>query len=156
MGAMSIIFYRTDKAQAVKDGWRAPETTLHATDLVFGVIGGLFAQGWFGHKMSKSSYNTVTAIIALGHAALLLVAGFGAPETVHADAGVTYNETDFLVLPWQVGLPIPPGRSFVVAYLVTSTGYVDGNVVADLHGQTVADETARYMDYNRGGTTIVA
>ena len=29
-------------------------------------------------------------------------------------------------------------------------------VVADLHGQTVADETARYMDYNRGGTTIVA
>ncbi|MGG7568619.1 DUF1294 domain-containing protein [Rhodovulum sp. DZ06] len=82
MGAMSIIFYRTDKAQAVKDGWRAPETTLHATDLVFGVIGGLFAQGWFGHKTSKPGYFTVTAIIAAGHAALLIAAGVGAMDTV--------------------------------------------------------------------------
>lgn len=67
--------------------------------------------------------------------------GFDPPETVHADAGVTYNETDFLVNPLQTGLP---GRGAAAAWVITSTGYVDGNVVADLHafsGTVTATDT---------------
>lgn len=80
MGAMSITLYRTDKAQSVSGGWRVPETTLHATDLIFGVIGGLLAQGWLGHKTSKPGYLGATAVIAVGHALLLVAAAFGEPS----------------------------------------------------------------------------
>ena len=77
MGAMSVTLYRTDKRQARADGWRVPESTLHATDLIFGVIGGLLAQGALGHKTSKEGYLSLTMLFAAGHAALLLAAGFG-------------------------------------------------------------------------------
>ncbi|MBZ0269570.1 hypothetical protein K8I85_15575, partial [bacterium] len=56
--------------------------------------------------------------------------GFDTPEVVHSDAGVTYNETDFLAQPFTVGLP---KRDASAAFVITSAGYVDGNVVADLH-----------------------
>ena len=55
---------------------------------------------------------------------------FTSPDTVLADATVTYNETDFEVNPFSTGLPF---RDANEAYLVTSTGYVDGTVQADLH-----------------------
>lgn len=80
MGAMSITLYRTDKWQSMKRGWRVPETTLHATDLVFGVIGGLLAQGWLGHKTAKMGYLSTTMLFALGHALLLMSAGYGEPS----------------------------------------------------------------------------
>jgi hypothetical protein len=65
--------------------------------------------------------------VALGNGA-----GFEPPETVHADAGVTYNETDFTLDPLKVGLP---GRSsFFAGYVATSTGYVEADTVrADVH-----------------------
>jgi len=56
---------------------------------------------------------------------------FAPPDTVHADAAVTYNETDFEVNPVSTGLPL---RDISQAYVVTSTGYVSADTVrADLH-----------------------
>lgn len=80
MGMMSMLLYHTDKGRARVGGWRVSEATLHATDLIFGVIGGLLAQGLFSHKTAKRGYMTVTGVIVVGHAALLIAAGLGAPS----------------------------------------------------------------------------
>jgi uncharacterized membrane protein YsdA (DUF1294 family) len=80
MGAMSLLLYRSDKINSRKDAWRVPETTLHATDLAFGIIGGLLGQAIFGHKTAKRSFTAATAVIAAGHAALLISAGLGEPS----------------------------------------------------------------------------
>lgn len=77
MGLMSLVLYRSDKVNARADGWRVSETTLHATDLIFGIIGGLLAQGLYGHKTAKPGYRAITWVIAAGHAVLLASAGFG-------------------------------------------------------------------------------
>lgn len=92
---------------------------------------------------------------------------FASPDTVHADEAVTYNETDFDGQPISVGLP---RRARSQAFLVTSTGYVDGTVQADLHvfsgtveavsAPVVADggaptlSLAAHPSPFRGGTTI--
>jgi len=47
---------------------------------VFGIIGGLLAQGVYGHKTAKSGYVLITGVIAAGHAALLVAAGLGVPS----------------------------------------------------------------------------
>ncbi len=75
-----MIFYRADKGHARRNSWRVSETTLHATDLVFGIIGGLLAQGLYGHKTAKKSFVAITGVIAAGHVALLLAAGSGVPR----------------------------------------------------------------------------
>lgn len=80
MGAMSLLLYRSDKINSRKNAWRVPETTLHATDLAFGIIGGLLGQAIFGHKTAKRSFTAATAVIAAGHAALLISAGLGEPS----------------------------------------------------------------------------
>jgi uncharacterized membrane protein YsdA (DUF1294 family)/cold shock CspA family protein len=80
MGLMSLLFYRADKNRARTNTWRVSETTLRANDLVFGIIGGLLAQGLYGHKTAKTSYAVITGVIVAGHAALLLAAGTGMPR----------------------------------------------------------------------------
>jgi uncharacterized membrane protein YsdA (DUF1294 family)/cold shock CspA family protein len=77
MGLMAMVLYGSDKVNARADRWRVPETTLHATDLIFGIIGGLLAQGLYGHKTAKQGYRAITWAIAAGHAVLLISAGFG-------------------------------------------------------------------------------
>jgi len=57
---------------------------------------------------------------------------FNLPDTVHADAAVTYNETDFEQDPFRVGLPSGLMTS-VTAFLAVSVGYVEADTVrADL------------------------
>jgi len=56
---------------------------------------------------------------------------------------------------------IEPTARVVKDGITTSAGVSAGidmalAVVADLHGEAVADETARYMDYIRGGTASVS
>jgi uncharacterized membrane protein YsdA (DUF1294 family) len=80
LGVMAMALCGADKAQARTNGWRAPETTLHATDLIFGIVGGLLAQGLYSHKTAKRGYMVVTGVIVVGHAALLIAAGPGAPS----------------------------------------------------------------------------
>jgi transcriptional regulator GlxA family with amidase domain len=56
---------------------------------------------------------------------------------------------------------VDPAARVVKDGIISSAGVSAGidmalAVVADLHGQAVADETARYMDYIRGSTAMVS
>ncbi|SEP60380.1 Uncharacterized membrane protein YsdA, DUF1294 family [Azotobacter beijerinckii] len=61
-GLLSLIgffLYWGDKNRAEKGGWRTPENTLHAVELLGGWPGALLAQQVFRHKTRKVSYQAV-------------------------------------------------------------------------------------------------
>ncbi len=72
MGIVSFVFYRSDKRAAEAGAWRAREASLHLVDLLFGIWGGLVAQGVLRHKSSKLGFGVVTTLIVLVHAALVV------------------------------------------------------------------------------------
>lgn len=80
MGLVAMALYRADKGFARNNSWRVSEATLHATDLIFGIIGGLLAQGLYGHKTAKPGFVAITGVIVVGHVALLLAVGSGVPR----------------------------------------------------------------------------
>ena len=78
-GIISFVAYKTDKRAAVHGEWRIPEATLHSIDLVFGIGGGLLAQGVMRHKSSKVSFGVMSGAIFVLHmgALLAVLAGYG-------------------------------------------------------------------------------
>lgn len=69
---VTFVAFGVDKARAQRGARRIPERTLHTLELLGGVVGGLVAMQVFRHKRRKARYWAVTALIALGHAALLV------------------------------------------------------------------------------------
>lgn len=65
LGVLSAGTYYYDKRQAIAEGWRVPEMTLHGLDLVGGVIGGLLAQVAWRHKTAKPGFGFATALIVI-------------------------------------------------------------------------------------------
>ncbi len=72
-GIGSFLLYRSDKRASVEGGWRKPELRLHLVDLIFGIVGGLFAQHVLRHKTYKATFVTETALITVVH---ILMLGF--------------------------------------------------------------------------------
>lgn len=62
----TFLLYRHDKRQAIAQGWRTPESTLHLAELLGGWPGAFLAQRILRHKSSKVSYQCVfwTIVIA--------------------------------------------------------------------------------------------
>lgn len=79
VGAFSFITYGWDKRMSVRGSWRISEITLHVTDFLFGIVGGLLAQQTFSHKTRKTSFFVVTYVIFALHTAALLafILGYG-------------------------------------------------------------------------------
>lgn len=71
-GIVSFAAYWVDKRRAERGEWRIAEATLHFIDVVFGIAGGLLAQGILRHKSSKLSFATMSALIFVLHMAALL------------------------------------------------------------------------------------
>lgn len=66
---ISFFQYWGDKSRAAQGGWRTPENTLHAVELLGGWPGALLAQQVFRHKTRKVSYQAVFwGIVALHQA----------------------------------------------------------------------------------------
>jgi uncharacterized membrane protein YsdA (DUF1294 family)/cold shock CspA family protein len=56
---VTFIVYAIDKAAAMRNAWRIPETTLHLLALVGGWPGALIAQQTIRHKSSKPSFQAL-------------------------------------------------------------------------------------------------
>ena len=77
---LTFLFYRQDKAAAVRRHWRIPESSLHLLAMLGGWPGALIAQRWLRHKSVKASFLlTFIVTIALNLAAVIwLHSGRGA------------------------------------------------------------------------------
>ena len=69
----AYMFYH-DKQQAIHHKWRLTETSLHATALLGGWIGGLWSMYRFNHKVKKQEFMNTYYICMFGN---ILLAGFG-------------------------------------------------------------------------------
>ncbi len=67
MSVVSAALYWWDKRAANERRWRVAERTLHAVDLLGGIIGGLLAQAALHHKTAKASFGAITWAIAMLH-----------------------------------------------------------------------------------------
>lgn len=77
LGALAFLTYGLDKRLAETGRWRIPESQLHGLDLLFGVVGGLFGQLAFRHKISKPGFAATTFCIASLHVAGLATLAAG-------------------------------------------------------------------------------
>lgn len=71
LSLLSGLTYLTDKRAAEAGHWRVSEMTLHVTDLLGGIAGGLLAQQLLRHKSAKTEFVVTSAAIWLLHAGLL-------------------------------------------------------------------------------------
>ena len=62
---LTFLAYGYDKRQAVENGGRVPEISLHILALIGGTLGALAGQLVFSHKTSKQSFRTVFMGIVL-------------------------------------------------------------------------------------------
>lgn len=68
--ALSVATFRLyayDKRQAMKGGWRVPETSLHLAEIAGGWPGAFLAQRRFRHKSSKGAYLAIFWCVILLH-----------------------------------------------------------------------------------------
>ena len=72
MGLVSGLLYWFDKRYAVEGRLRVREMSMHLSDALFGIAGGLFAQHAFRHKTRKLYFRYMTRLIFLTHALLLI------------------------------------------------------------------------------------
>lgn len=76
---LSVITFATywfDKRQAVKDGWRVRENTLHLLAVLGGWLGALIAQQQLRHKSIKQSFRRIfwlTVVVNCASIATLLL-----------------------------------------------------------------------------------
>ncbi|OCA63349.1 hypothetical protein A9R10_06690 [Aeromonas piscicola] len=70
MSLLTALAYAHDKRQAIRGGWRIPESRLHLLELCGGWPGALVARHWLRHKTQKSSYRLVFWFIVLLHLTL--------------------------------------------------------------------------------------
>ena len=77
LGTVSFGIYGFDKRAARRGDWRVSETALHGIDLICGIAGGLLGQAMFRHKTRKAPFVVLTALIAGGHLAALLLLVLG-------------------------------------------------------------------------------
>jgi uncharacterized membrane protein YsdA (DUF1294 family) len=71
MSLISFVAYGLDKRQAIRDGRRVPERTLHVMALLGGWPGALLAQRQFRHKTQKRSFRIVFWFVVLLHFAIV-------------------------------------------------------------------------------------
>ena len=69
---VTFFVYGWDKRQAVRNGQRVPEKTLHLLAILGGWPGALAAQHFFRHKNRKTSFQLVFWLIGLAQAGLLI------------------------------------------------------------------------------------
>jgi len=67
LSAATYRLYAYDKSQAVKRGWRVPETSLHLAELAGGWPGAFLAQRRLRHKCAKGRYKIFFWCIILLH-----------------------------------------------------------------------------------------
>jgi uncharacterized membrane protein YsdA (DUF1294 family) len=67
----TFVLYGFDKFQAGREGWRAPEITLHGLALLGGVLGGWAGMFVFWHKVRHVSFWTILILSTLIHGALV-------------------------------------------------------------------------------------
>lgn len=72
MSFASGLLYWFDKQYAMTGRSRVRELSLHLSDALFGIAGGLFAQHVFRHKTRKKSFRYATRLIYIAHASLLI------------------------------------------------------------------------------------
>ena len=72
----TFAIYGIDKAQAKRDGWRVPESLLHALALGGGVIGAWAGRLVFRHKTQKPEFLVVLIAATILWAGLALWAVF--------------------------------------------------------------------------------
>jgi len=77
LGLVSFGVYGFDKRAARRGDWRVSETALHGIDLICGIAGGLLGQAAFRHKTRKAPFVILTALIAIGHLAALVLLALG-------------------------------------------------------------------------------
>jgi uncharacterized membrane protein YsdA (DUF1294 family) len=77
VGAVSFGVYGFDKRAARRGDWRVSEAALHGIDLICGIAGGLIGQAVFRHKTRKEPFVVLTALIAVGHIAVLFLLALG-------------------------------------------------------------------------------
>ncbi|MFM2198315.1 MAG: hypothetical protein RLZZ505_1747 [Verrucomicrobiota bacterium] len=67
LSAATFRLYDYDKRQALKGGWRVPETSLHLAEIAGGWPGAFLAQKRFRHKCSKGAYLAIFWCIVVLH-----------------------------------------------------------------------------------------
>jgi uncharacterized membrane protein YsdA (DUF1294 family) len=70
IGIVTFIFYGYDKRQALRNGPRVPELTLHVLALLGGTPGAFIGQLFFRHKTKKLRFRIVFLTIVLLQAGL--------------------------------------------------------------------------------------
>lgn len=78
MSLVSWLMYRSDKAAALAERRRTPESSLHLADLLGGWPGGLAAQQAFRHKTVKQPFQAIfwiTVAANIGAVAWLVHSG---------------------------------------------------------------------------------
>ncbi len=64
---LAFPLYWRDKRNALRGGWRTPESRLHLVELLGGWPGALIAQQWLRHKTRKWSFQLVFWLIVIAH-----------------------------------------------------------------------------------------
>ena len=82
-----FVVYGWDKRQAINDGRRVPERTLHLLAFLGGWPGALFGQWHFRHKTNKLSFLIVFWLVVVLHVAIVGLVVYAVHGSSLAEAG---------------------------------------------------------------------
>lgn len=73
LSLLTFIAYGWDKHQAIRTGWRIPESQLHLLSLLAGWPGAMLAQHYFRHKTQKRPFRLIFWLTVSLHCIALLL-----------------------------------------------------------------------------------